>query len=92
MKETRKRFTAAGLVRALQLPEDYQKGRTLVSLEGRERVCIENFSGISSCTAEEIRLLAKRSKICVTGKRLQIDCYTRDEIEISGFIEAVRFI
>lgn len=92
MKETHRRFSAAALVRALQLPEDCQKGRTLVSMEGRERVCIENFRGISSYTAEEIRLLAKRDKICVTGKRLQIDCYTKDEIEISGFIESVKFV
>ncbi|MCD8396060.1 MAG: YabP/YqfC family sporulation protein [Lachnospiraceae bacterium] len=80
------------IVRALQLPEDYQKGRALVRMEGRERVCVENFKGICSCTADEISLTAEGELIHIIGKRLQIDCYTKEEIEISGLIETVTYL
>lgn len=79
------------LARSLQLPADCQRGRTIVSMEGRERVCIENFRGICSYTEQEIRLLTKRDQIRVGGCRLQIDCYTRDRIEISGYIGRVEY-
>ncbi|MCD8348101.1 MAG: YabP/YqfC family sporulation protein [Lachnospiraceae bacterium] len=80
------------LVRALQLPEDYRKGRALVHIEGREHVCVENFKGICSYTAEEVSLAAAGNQIRVSGKRLRIDCYTKDEIEISGLIETVTYL
>ncbi|MCD7745888.1 MAG: YabP/YqfC family sporulation protein [Lachnospiraceae bacterium] len=77
--------------RTLQMPDDYQKGNAIVSVEGRERVRVENFKGICSYTTEEVRLAARRNIICVRGKRLQIDCYTKEEIEISGWIDAVAY-
>ncbi len=83
---------SASLIRALQLPEDCRKGETLVTLEGQGRVRIENFRGISSYTPEEIRLVTRRKKLCVAGRGLKIDCYSRDEVEISGFIEKIGFM
>lgn len=80
------------IVRALQLPEDYQRGRALVRMEGRERVCVENFKGICSCTADKISLAAGENRIHIIGKRLRIDCYTKEEIEISGLIETVTYL
>lgn len=84
------RFT--GLARAMQFPEDLAKGNILVSMQGQERLVVENFKGISSYTAEEIRLIAKNRKICITGRRLMIENYSRDEIEISGFIDKVEYL
>lgn len=91
MKPGSERFSAAAFVRSLQLPQDCQRGRTIVSMEGRERVCIENFSGICSYTEDEIRLRTRKDKIRVTGRNLQIVCYSRDEIEISGHIQKIDF-
>ncbi|MCD7955096.1 MAG: YabP/YqfC family sporulation protein [Lachnospiraceae bacterium] len=91
MKWVSDRFSVMSIAHSLQLPEDYRRGRTIVSMEGRERVCIENFGGICSYTEEEIRLRTRKDKIRVTGRRLQIDCYSRDEIEISGHIQKVDF-
>ncbi len=92
MKESRKTSGLAALVRSLQLPDDYMHGNAIVSLQGQEHICIENFKGIASYTEEEIRLLTRKKKICITGKRLKIDCYTKDEIEISGCIEKLEYL
>lgn len=80
------------LASTLQIPRDVVRGNVLVSMEGQERVLIENFKGISSCTDEEIRLVAKQKKICVSGKHLKIDSYTKEEIEISGRIERLEYL
>lgn len=80
------------IARALQLPEDYAKGKILVSMQGQDRISIENFKGISSYTTEEIRLVAKQKKVCITGKNLKIDCYTKEEIEISGRIDRLEYL
>lgn len=92
MKEHSDHFSLAAFARSLQLPQDYAKGNLSVFMEGQERICIENFKGISSYTAEEVRLIADRRRISVTGKNLKIDCYTKDEIEISGCICKVEYL
>lgn len=91
MKEKSDRMHRTGLVRALQIPEDITRGTILVSMRGRERVTVENFKGISSYNTEEIRLLTKQSKVCITGKNLKIENYSRDEIEISGIITKLEY-
>ena len=68
------------------------RGNPLVSIEGQKRVVIENFKGISSYTEEEVRLITKGKKICISGKRLKIEDYTKEEITITGLIEKIEFI
>lgn len=92
MKEKQKISAFASFAHSMQLPDDYARGNALVSMQGQEHVCIENFKGIASYTEEKICLLTKRKKISITGKRLKIDCYTKDEIEISGFIEKLEYL
>ncbi len=94
MKEKRENSSspAARLLHSLQLPDDFVKGNTLVTMHGQERVWIENFKGISSYSPEEICLLTRNKNILVTGKRLEIVSYTRDEIEIGGSIHSVSFL
>lgn len=91
-KETGEKSRLNGLVRAMQLPEDLTKGNILVSMQGQERLIVENFKGISSYTTEEIRLITKCRKICITGRRLVIENYSKEEIEISGFIDKVEYL
>lgn len=91
-EKTESRFGFSALAGALQIPEDFAKGNVLVSMQGQERIIIENFKGISSYTTEEIRLLTRKKKICVTGRRLTIKNYSREEIEIAGFIEKVEYL
>ncbi len=79
------------LTRVFQLPEDCRRGHTLVFVTGQERICIENFRGICSYTPESVRLTTLGGRICVSGACLQIDCYTKDEIEITGRIRKVEY-
>lgn len=83
---------ADGLTKALQLPDDFVRGNILVSMHGQEHLWIENFKGISSYTEEEIKLVTKRKNICISGKRLKIVSYTRDEIEIAGYIQKLEYL
>lgn len=92
MKNKKERFSLAAFARALQLPQDYAKGSTIVELQGRESVCIENFKGICFYTSEEIQLFTRKDKICICGKNLRIDFYTKDEITISGCICKVAYL
>lgn len=92
MKKPHLKQSLKAFVEAAQIPEDFVKGNVLVSIEGQERVVIENFKGISSYTEQEIRLLTKQKKICVSGKRLRITNYTKEEVEIAGRIEKLEYL
>ncbi len=92
MKKPHLKQSLKAFVEAAQIPEDFVKGNVLVSVEGQERVVIENFKGISSYTEQEIRLLTKQKKICVSGKRLRIINYTKEEVEITGRIEKLEYL
>ena len=73
----------------LGIPRDVLPGEPVVTITGRESVNLENCRGIVSFQEEEIRLQAKTCRIRVTGRRLRIDYYTRDDMRISGQIRAV---
>ena len=92
MKERTVRFSFAAFARSLQLPQDYVKGNTTIVMQGREYICMENFKGICFCSDEMIRLLTRKGKICITGKKLKVECYSKDEIEISGCICKVEYM
>ncbi len=91
MREQRQKLFLASLTGAMQLPEDFVRGNILVQMQGREHMTVENFKGISSYTTEEVRLLTRRNRICIFGKNLRIDCYTKEEIEISGRIDRLEY-
>ncbi len=92
MRERQGKLSVASVARLARIPEDFTKGNVLVSLEGQERLVIENFKGISSYTLQEIRLLTRKKKICISGSNLRIESYTREEIEISGSIRKLEFL
>lgn len=82
----------SSLWRTMQLPEDLIHGKAIVSMHGYEHLYIENFKGIVSYTETEIKVLTRDRKICISGKRLKIDSYTKEEIEISGYIMKLEYI
>lgn len=81
----------AAFLHSLQLPSDLVKGNARVYMEGNDSVCIENFKGICSCTSCQIKLYIRNSLLCITGQNLKIECYTKDEIEISGCISRIEY-
>ena len=58
---------------------------------GTCEVCIENYRGILEYTENLIRVQTKERLIKLSGKHLQIEYYTNDEMKITGRIEALEF-
>ena len=91
MKEKKFHLSAASFVHSMQLPDDFAKGNILLTMHGQEQVIIENFKGLSCYTSEQIHLITRKRKICISGKCLKIDTYAKDEIEISGVIDRIEY-
>ena len=75
---------------ALSLPQDVVSGDTILTWIGKQRLKIENYRSILLYTDGNIRIQAKKYKVHVSGKRLCIRYYDKDEMEICGMIESVK--
>ena len=73
----------------LGIPKDVALKEPVITITGRRNVYLENYNRIVSFTEQEIRIQGKTCRISVTGKRLQIVYYTRDDMLITGQIVAV---
>lgn len=82
------RNTAAEI---LGLPKDACQGETILTFIGRNTVRIENYRSILIFSDTVIKIQAKRYRLCLSGKRLTIRYYDRDEMEIVGQIEIINF-
>lgn len=77
------------VIRAFELPADLAYGSVLLSVTGRNEVLIENYKGILEYKDDHIRIQAKDCRILFTGKHLQIEYYTNEEMKIKGFVEQI---
>lgn len=75
----------------LGMPKDVIFGVPLITMTGNSEVCIENYRGILEYTDKLIRIQTKLGKIHVTGRNLQIEFYTNDEMKIVGHIIMIEF-
>ena len=91
MPELNKRENKRRILSALSLPQDVVNGDTILTFIGTQTLKIENYRSILIYTDIKIRIQAKYYKLCVTGKRLCIRYYDKDEMEICGIIESVHF-
>ena len=76
---------------AASMPEDVVLGASVITITGHHEVCIENYRGIIEYTDCLIRVQTKNVQIRLTGKRLQIEYYTNDEMKITGKICSLEF-
>jgi len=74
------------------MPKDVILGVPLVTVIGQNELCIENYRGILEYTEKFIRIQTKLGKIHITGKELQIEYYTNDEMKIIGQVERIEFL
>lgn len=72
------------LASAASMPKDVVLGASVVTMLGRNEVSIENYRGIIEYTDTLIRVQTKSGQIRLTGKRLQIEYYTNDEMKVTG--------
>lgn len=75
----------------LKLPPDILVGAPLVSVIGRNQLCIENYKGIIEYQETFLKIQAKSCKICIEGKKLNIDYFIEDEMRISGMIQHIYY-
>ena len=78
-------------VPSLGIPLDVSKGETILHFLGRRSVHIENYRSILLYSDTCIRIQGKRYVLSLTGKHLKIHSYDKDEMEITGQMEVVRF-
>lgn len=79
------------LASAASMPKDVVLGASVVTVLGTDEVCVENYRGIIEYTECLIRIQTKTAQIRLTGKHLQIEYYTNDEMKITGSICSLEF-
>lgn len=80
------------IVERLELPKDLFLGLPILSLQGNRFVCIENHRGIIQAGREKIVIAAKPYSIEILGRDLSIVRFTKDYMEITGFMEHISFL
>ena len=76
---------------AASMPRDVVMGASVITITGRNEICIENYRGILEYTDLLIRVQTKSGQIRLSGKNLQIEYYTNDEMKITGRIVQLDF-
>ena len=76
---------------SLKLPKDLLLGASIVTLTGNHEAWIENYKGIIEYSDTIIRIRTKSGQIRISGKKLQVDLYTNDEIKLNGTIDSIEF-
>lgn len=79
------------MAEATSFPKDVVLGVPILTMTGRLELCIENYRGIIEYTDALIRVQSKSGQIKVSGKRMQIEYYTNDEMKITGQIQSVEY-
>ena len=76
----------------LELPKDIFCGLPLLSMEGNRSLCITNHRGIVRYSREKIVIATRNGSIEIAGRELLIPKFTKDIIEIRGYLEGVTFL
>ena len=79
------------LASAASMPKDVVLGASIVTITGVSEVCVENYRGIIEYTDCLVRLQAREGQMRLTGKRLNIEYSTNDEMKITGRIDSIEF-
>ena len=77
------------MVSALEVPRDLAYRDAIVTITGQGQAVIENYRSILRYTREEIVVLTLRGKVTICGKRLEIPCYTPEEMQVRGCISGI---
>ena len=86
-----KDYLKSKMAAAASIPKDVMLGVPIITMTGQTEVCIENYRGIIEYTDALIRIQSKAGQIKVSGKRMQIEYYTNDEMKITGRIKSIEY-
>ncbi|RBP45498.1 sporulation protein YqfC [Garciella nitratireducens] len=76
----------------LELPKEVVLDLPKISLIGKMQLIIENHKGIIEYTPMQIRIASNSGMIKIQGNHLYIKIIVKEEIIITGEIEAFQFI
>lgn len=79
------------MVSAMDLPKDVIQNASVITILGRNELCIENYWGIIEYTDTLIRVQTRTGQIRIQGKRLRIQYYTNDEMKVTGALSSLEF-
>lgn len=77
------------MVSAMDLPKDVIQNASVITILGRNELCIENYRGIIEYTDTLIRVQTRAGQIRIQGKRLRIQYYTNDEMKVTGALSSL---
>ena len=70
------------MISAMDLPKDVIQNASVITILGRNELCIENYRGIIEYTDTLIRVQTRAG---------QIQYYTNDEMKVSGTLSSLEF-
>lgn len=73
------------------VPKDVAMGLPILTINGTNDLCVENYRGMTEYTDQIIRLQSKSGQIKITGKKLEVIYYTNDEMKIHGHIRTIEY-
>ena len=79
------------MVSAMDLPKDVIQNASVITILGRNELCIENYGGIIEYTDTLIGVQTGAVLIGIQGKRLRIQYYTNDEMKVTGALSSLEF-
>ena len=80
------------MVEKFELPKDLFLGMPILSLEGNRTLCIANHRGIVKYSRQCIVVAARSYGIEITGRELTIPRFSKEMIEITGYMKSVTFL
>ena len=75
------------LAENLKLPKDLLTGDVNVRIMGKREVFIENYRYIIEYSEAVLKLQCKNTKLKITGNKLVIEYYSKDEMLSKGMID-----
>lgn len=91
-KKNKNAYEMNTVIDTLELPKDIFFGLPLLSMEGNRSLCITNHRGIVRYSREKIVIATRNGSIEIAGRELLIPKFTKDIIEIRGYLEGVTFL
>lgn len=76
---------------AANMPKDILAGLPVIKVWGNSEIYIENFKGIIEYLDTIIRIQTKIGKVVITGKCMQIEYYTNEDMKITGIIFSIEY-
>lgn len=80
------------IIDTFQLPKDVLLGASIISITGNTNIVIENFKSIIKYQTDLLLIQCKKNRVQISGKNLQLEQYTKEELTVCGIISEIKFL